>query len=496
MNAMLVAFAMSASCSAGAQASVSFHVAARPAAIRAIAPGFVGMAFEYKSIPELIRSGAPDPVLVQLIRNLDPSARPVLRVGGLSTDHTWWPVRGVKQPLGISYSLSPRWMADARALARATDAQMIFGVGLQANQPVIDAVEADQLLSGVGRRYIEAMEIGNEPDLYTSLAWYRVLGGKPIPWYEPDGTSVFARAPGYGPADFLSDFARAEKTMPDVPLAGPETGSGPWMSAFSGLVSPRSKVRILTSHAYGLNQCVTDPSAPAYPSVPHLLAATASRGIFGGLGPYIALAHRDGAAFRFDEMGSVSCNGRAGVSDTLASALWVLDALFAAAATGADGVNLHTFPGSLDQLFDVRRAGGHWVASVSPLYYGALMFAQAAPAGARILPVSSGDPGAVRGWATRAPDGTIRVLLINDGLVLAANATVAVDGGRGPGALERLRAASAYATRGVTLGGQSFGAGTTTGVLRAPVPQSVRPRGGRYAFSVPPGSAALLTLPG
>ena len=43
-------------------------------------------------------------------------------------------------------------------------------------------------------------------------------------------------------------------------------------------------------------------------------------------------------------MNSVACGGKAGVSDTFASALWALDALFAVARSGADGVNLHMFP--------------------------------------------------------------------------------------------------------------------------------------------------------
>ena len=36
----------------------------------------------------------------------------------------------------------------------------------------------------------------------------------------------------------------------------------------------------------------------------------------------------DGATFRIDEMGSVTCNGHVGVSNTMASALWATGALF------------------------------------------------------------------------------------------------------------------------------------------------------------------------
>jgi hypothetical protein len=65
----------------------------------------------------------------------------------------------------------------------------------------------------------------------------------------------------------------------------------------------------------------------------------------------------------------------------------------------------------------------------------------------------------------------------------------------GPASLERLRASSAYATAGLTLGGQTFGAATSTGVLPSAVAQAVTPHGGTYSVTLPAGSAALLALP-
>jgi hypothetical protein len=111
------------------------------------------------------------------------------------------------------------------------------------------------------------------------------------------------------------------------------------------------------------------------------------------------------------------------------------------------------------------------------------------------LRVVSGSQGPLRGWATRAPDHRIRVLLINDSLTSSALAEVRTPVAPGPASLARLRAASAYATSGVTLGGRTFGAATATGVLAPPVPQPVSPHGGAYSVTLPAGSAALLTLP-
>ena len=62
-----------------------------------------------------------------------------------------------------------------------------------------------------------------------------------------------------------------------------------------------------------------------------------------------------------------------------------------------------------------------------------------------------------------------------------------------PAEVEWLRAPSPSATSGVTLGGQSFGAETSTGVLGAEHGQPVAGRLGSYSIELPPASAAILT---
>ncbi len=483
--------------SAAAARAVVLRVSVGAAHGRPVAPGFLGLALEYRSIPGFTGSSPAgvNPVLVQLIRNLVPHGRPVLRIGGQTTDRTWWPVGGVSQPLGVTYSLTPRWMASARALAQATDARYILGVGLEANRSRIAAVEARQLLNGLGRRYIDSFEIGNEPELYTVVPWYRELHGAPIPWYSKEGRPIFSRPGGYGPSSFYAEFSRTLPTLPALPITGPAVGLVPWIDGIRRFLAPASRVRTVTWHAYGLNQCVTARSSPLYPTVANLLAPRASRSLVEGISPYVALAHNVGGSFRIDEMNSVTCNGRLGVSNTLASALWVMDALFTIAGAGIDGVNIHTYQDAANGLFDLDRAGGQWQASVHPLYYGAMMFAKAAPAGSRLLRIASGSQHDVRAWATIAPDHRVRVLLINDDVTRSALALVRRPLARGSASIERLGASSAYATGGVTLGGESFGARTHTGLLAPPQPKVLAPRSGSYAVTLPAASATLVTLP-
>jgi hypothetical protein len=480
-----------------ASVSVSPTVTAGP-----ITSGFLGLAFEYSNVPAWAGSpGTPsepvDPVLVRLIRNLDPVGHPVIRVGGLSTDHTWWPVPGMRQPLGVTFALSPAWTASARALAQALDARLILGVDLEANNLRLDRVEADELLSQIGRRWIGAVNIGNEPPLYASIPWYHLLHGTVLPWYAKQGTPVLSRGAGWGPLSFTDEFQHVLAVMPaGVPIAGPDTEQASWFAAFVRLLSPRSRLRILTSHGYGLNNCVKRPGNPSFPSVPHMLSAFAAFHLLPGLTRYVQLAHADGATFRIDEMGSVTCNGHPGVSNTFATALWAADALFAVAATHVDGVNLHSFPGLSNTPFDFTHAPSGWTGEVHPLYYGLLLFADAAPVGSHLLKVTAAGPSTFHAWATGGPGPVLHVLLINDSIGAPASAVVQVPasyaGGRAQ--VTRLSAPSAYATGGITLGGRSFGTQTSTGVLAPPIRDALAPSAGDYRVSLHPASALLLTL--
>jgi hypothetical protein len=462
----------------------------------ALPNNFLGLAFTYEPIPGWV--GPPsqpvDPVLVQLIRNLAPRGQPLLRIGGESADHSWWPIAGYRKPFGITYDLTPAWTTAARRLAQAAHARLMLGVNLQADRTKLVAVESHELLDRIGARYIQSFQIGNEPNLYTIIPWYKRLNGRPVPQYSQTGTPVYARPPSYDPADFADEVSRMLRVMPRFPIAGPETNAPSWMAAFARFLHPAGPAVTLTTHAYAGNKCVTDPSQWMYPTVPHLLGIAASHDQLAGLASFIGIAHGRGDGFRVDELGTVSCSGRSGVSNSMASSLWLLDTLFSMDDAGVNGVNLHTVNG-VNALFTPYRSGHRWVATVEPWYYGALLFTQAAPAGSRLLRVGNANRTGTRVWATLGTDRLVRVLVINDNIGSSARVLVRNPPGYGrrPATLELLRASGAYATGGVTLGGRSFGR-TTTGTLRPPVTSSVVRRAGAYAVTLPPASAGLVTL--
>jgi hypothetical protein len=480
---------------AGAHAD-TIRIGARPTS-RPLPAGFLSLSLQYRTI--LRWTGPPDqpvdPVFVALVRNLDPSGRPVLRIGGQGGDRTWWPAPGLRRPLGVSDTLSPRFTRAARRLAAALPARLLLQINLEAGSVRLAQVEARRLLAGVGRADIAAFEIGNEPDLYTSQPWYWESGGRPLPWYAGRGTPVFARPAGYGPAQFLAEFARVARALPaGIPLAGPDLADPAWLDAVAGPLAGDPRVRVLDVHTYPVLRCETDPSSPRYPTVAHLLALGASRGLLAGARAEVALAHRHGDRFVDDELGADSCGGDAGVSDTLASALWVMDALFSLDRAGVDGVDLHNLPGAINGLFNLRRTGHRWRARIRPVYLGAVLFARAAPAGSRLVALRGGGPGRVRRWATLGPDGLLRVLLIDPGP--AATVALRPPGrwARLPAAVQRLTArGGAGATGGLRLAGRAFSR-TGTGILPAPRPQLARVHAGRVRVALPAASAALVTF--
>ncbi|MFZ0091499.1 MAG: glycosyl hydrolase family 79 C-terminal domain-containing protein [Solirubrobacteraceae bacterium] len=463
---------------------------------RAIPRGFLGLSFEFPAVKTYTGTDPAhiNPVLVALIRNLTPGQAPVLRIGGDSTDVSYVPTSGVKPPPYVGYALTPAWLATTGALARTLGARMIIGLNLAANSPPLAAAESRAYTATFGRAAIDALEIGNEPNIYGKLTVYHTVLGIPVP----------ARPPGFDYADFHRQFEAVAAATP-LELAGPALAIGPtptrgsWSASMPGFLKTGRRLAVLTVHRYPLRNCYVPPSSRQYPTIPHLLSSYATAGLAHSLEPWIAIAHRAHRQLRVDELNSVACRGKAGVSDTFASALWVTDALFALARAGVDGVNVHTLPNAAYELFQFSDDAGRWSAQVRPVYYGLQLFAQAAPAGSQLLKLPRHSPGSgLSTWATRAPDHTVRVVVINKDPTRDRTVTIRPpDAGHGDDAasVERMLAPAVTSPAGVTLGDRSYGTSTSTGVLPAPRVSRVRSAGGGFNVVVPHGSAALVTIP-
>jgi hypothetical protein len=449
--------------------------------VNPIAPGFLGLSLEYTALLPYAGQSGTDPVFLRLIRQLNPGQSPVLRIGGDSTDWSWVPVRGVVKPPGVTYTITPRWLTALRGLVRAVHAHAIFGVNLEANSSAVAAAEGRALVGAVGRSSLQALELGNEPELYGALGWYATRRGTP----------VTGRPASYDLGSYAADFARIAGSLRDVPLAGPATGSPAWMRRLPAFLAGAPPVRVVTVHRYPLNRC-----SSVRPTIARLLSTASSAGLARSVARAASVAHAHHARFRVDELNSASCRGQRGVSNTFASALWVLDALFNLARVNVDGVNIHTLPASVYHPFVLARTGNVWRWTVDPLYYGMLTFSRAAPPGSHLLSISASVVRPLRMWATRAPNGQTRVVLINESRRESKYVSVRVPGARSAAELTWLRAPSIAAADGITLGGQSFGAATKTGGLTGDRQRiHVAAIKDTYVVKLPPASGAMLTSP-
>ena len=122
------------------------------------------------------------------------------------------------------------------------------------------------------------------------------------------------------------------------------------------------------------------------------------------------VAHDAGLKFRLTELNSVTCGGKAGVSNTFATALWAPDALFTLMRAGVDGVNLHVRAYAINAPFSLTAT-----ASTGPLLYGLIMFARTLGADARLVRLHMAHPRSLNlsAWAVRVRGDMLHVLLID-----------------------------------------------------------------------------------
>ena len=452
-----------------------------------VPPGFIGLSLEYEAIPDYAGTDpkAINPVFERLLRNINPGQSPQLRIGGDSTDKTWWPVPGMRRPGGITYELSDRWASIAKALATAVNAKLILGINMEENNHSVSGHEAHALVSRIGRRSIRALELGNEPELYGVFALY-----------QSHGHGVRLRPRNYDMADFTREFNHVSAILPHVPLAGPATGAPIWEARLREFLAAVPNLSLLTLHRYATRGCFTAPRSPNYHTIPNLLSPRATAGLAGIVAPFVHLKPTGKPPVRVDEINSVNCGGTRGVSDTFATSLWSLDTLFQLARVGVAGVNFHTFEHAAYGPFAFSKVQGRWTARVNPLYYGMLAFARTVPPGSQLLAGSGRAANDFDVFAIRTPEHQVRAVLVNYSLTQGQSVRLRLPVS-GSATVERLEAPSVRAKLGVELGGRTFGAQTSTGTLTGrPRLTGVRPGSDGYAIEVPAASAAILSPSG
>lgn len=440
---------------------------------RPAVPGrFLGLSFELSSLAQVAADGGEGD-LVALLRSLGPG---VLRFGGVSADtRVAWADARTPRPAWAGSTVDMGDLLLLRRLARLSGWRVLLTVGLAHYDPraaAREAAAAKRVLGG----WLAGIEIGNEPDAY---ARHHL---RSRPW-------TYAR---YG-AQVAAYRKAIARLAPGIPLAGPGVSGSRIFARWGRDEAVGLRPALLTGHHYPLG-CHDAPP----PSIERLLSPSIRAAEERSLHRYISVARAHRLAFRMDETNSVSCGGRDGVSDTFGSALWAAGYIARAMAAGAAGINLQSAPGNCRGYSPLCAPDAAHAATgtlrAQPQWYALLLTRSLA--GTRPLPtrVASSRPVNTTATAFLAPDGTLRLLAVDDEPAGAGPLALAAHVGaryRAASALV-LSAPSPAATSGVLLGGSAVAA---DGSWQAParLPQA-SVRGGILTTTVAPGQAQLLTL--
>lgn len=436
----------------------------------AIPADFLGISYEKNALVEP-HFKAENTVFVNLHRNLGAGT---LRLGGNKVELTRWQAdasASLDKATGLAV-IGRTTLDNFYGFLKATEWKCLHGINLAGNQPDSSADEAAYALK-VGGTSILAIELGNEPNLYTNHE---------------------LRKKGYDCPTYLPEAAAAIKVIrarnPGIILAGPATAHRPdhWFEdAVAGL---KGQLQIGTSHLYALSGGSTNPKSANFPSIENLLLPATMAKDVTMVDEHLAAAKSAGMRYRLAEFNSVSNGGRTGVSDTFVSALWATDFLFSVAAHGADGVNFHCNlkPGSYSPISTVK---GETRYTVHPLYYAMLLFHDAGQG--RLLPTKVQSTANLVAHATLDDSGKVRVVLVNKDLTQDVVTTVQVGTRFRAGSVHRLTAPQASSKDGVTYA-NTVVAPDGRWQRTLATEKAVAVHNGRAVVSLHPASALVLTL--
>lgn len=434
---------------------------------RAIPPTFMGLSHEWGDAQRMMGDSQTgvNPIYRQLIANLAGygSGPIILRIGGNSTD-------------AQMTAPTPTRALPFAEVANALGAHFILGVNLGSGRTDLAVTQTKAYLSQMPPGSVDAIEIGNEADLYRK-------NGK--------------RTASYGAQNYIPEFDQWKSSiLPLLPrgvkLAGPSWASMDMLQQVQSFEGREAgALGIFTQHFY-----LTAPEAK--PSDDILLKPKSAT-----LGPSLvaaaaAASNANGIQFRLDEFNSVDDEGIHGLSDAFGAALWSVDTMFEYVKVGVGGVNWEASNGNFDNPFyftntPVNGRSSYSIKSINPLYYGLLLFQAATGKQARMLPVTLNTQANLKAWATIDSTGTPRLVLINKDKSQSGSVSVAMPG-YSRASLIRLLAPSYTSTSGVTFGGQTLD-GSREGMPHGtPKSEGFNGSNGVFQIPMPVTSAALVVF--
>ncbi len=352
--------------------------------VNRISPDFIGLGYETSAVAQAGYFSAKNETLVRLYRQLSPHG--LIRIGGIISDHTNYipdAALSVQTQNGTTI-INKAALSELAEFARATGWSVMWGLNLGTGTKEEAVVEAQAVSEVLGDR-LQSFEIGNEVDALRR----------------------FEKSYDKYHAAYLEYKKAIREKLPNAVFSGPDiTGGGAisWVDSFA--VDEAADYKLLTSHYYlgGAG----DPRS----TIERLLLPDG--GILKQLEHFRAVFKKNRVPYRINETNSFFGGGKAGVSDTFASALWILDYLYILALNGAEGVNIETDINQLGFISHyspiVHDPAGR--CSVRPEYYGMLAFAMTGQGELLEALLENANLNLVT-YATRDKEGTLWLTLIN-----------------------------------------------------------------------------------
>ena len=430
---------------------------------RAIPPDFTGLGYEISSVAKPGLLSARNKPYIQLVRNLGRAG--IFRIGGNTSDSASYKREGDALSAPRGTVVNSQCLVELKAFLDATQWRAIWGLNLGTGS-VQAAVAEAAAVSSVLKTRLHSFEIGNEPDLFHG-------GPRPREW-------------DYGA--YLTDFRRYKAAirakLPQAHFSGPDVaGATSWVERFAK--DEGSDLSLLTEHYYRGNGESDLSTIALMLHRDQKLEALASR--------LEGIAAAAQVPYRICETNSFYNGGRAGVSDTFGSALWVLDYMFTLCSAGSAGVNMQTgvnHRGFISYYSPIAEdTDGR--CSAAPEYYGMLAFAQGSDG--KQIPAVMEDCGInLTAYAVARDEQRIVLTVINRDQVTPANVMITCNESFVESStLIRLQAPSVESTNGVTLGGAEV---MPDGRWLVRKREPVRVEQGNARIEVQCASAALISL--
>jgi hypothetical protein len=407
---------------------------------------------------DLLNSGKLDNVgnLPVLLKNLGSS---VIRFGGIVADQNF-------------NGITPQSLAGLARLTKSSGWSVLYTESIGQFPTSKVAADAGAVSKALGNS-LSAFACGNEPEyLYDD-------GVKPK---------------GYSVGDYLSDAANCIEAIdtgaPNAPIEGPDTVTEPtWPAAYAA--TEAGMIKAFGIHFYAL-PCGLNGETPAERATQLFSESEIAREVW-----WFDWAKTDAQAAKANlwmtEVNTACGGGDPGLSNTFASALWVIDYLLLGAEHGVSEMNVQGALGTCEgyEGYSPLCAISANDYKAEPIYYG-MLFAHMLGTG-KLLPVTVSDGTSSAGlaaFALKSSSGEVKVIIENFSQHRAVM-RLSVPGSSSNASVLHLMAPSLLATSGVNIQGAQEQA---NGTIKPGQPDIVQCSAGVCPVSVAPYSAVLISL--